>query len=214
MAANPAVIIGTRAEARIVLDILNNNDVITFGFVTDDNEKLNTVINDVSVFGKIEDSDVKKILKDVNIDYFIAEGEIPIRRKLTGKLGQLCGRPPVNVIHRFAYVSPYAKIGFGNLLNMGAFLNPNTIIGDMNFFHSYVSVEPDVEIGNYCNFGSGVRIGGNVFIGNEVFIGTGAVIHPGVKIGEGAIIGAGAVVLRQVDPGTTVFGNPGQTIKK
>ena len=44
-------------------------------------------------------------------------------------------------------------------------------------------------------------------------IGAGAVILPGITIGEGAMIGAGAVVTRDVEPGTTVVGNPARALQ-
>jgi UDP-2-acetamido-3-amino-2,3-dideoxy-glucuronate N-acetyltransferase len=43
-------------------------------------------------------------------------------------------------------------------------------------------------------------------------IGSGATILGGVRIGRGATVGAGAVVTRDVEPGTTVVGNPATPI--
>ncbi|MFP4013486.1 MAG: acyltransferase [Chitinispirillaceae bacterium] len=45
-------------------------------------------------------------------------------------------------------------------------------------------------------------------------IGSGATIMCGVEIGEGAIVGAGSVVLRSVDTGTIVAGNPAKFIRR
>ncbi len=49
---------------------------------------------------------------------------------------------------------------------------------------------------------------------SDASIGAGAIILPGVRIGMGAIIGAGAVVTRDVEPYTTVVGNPARPINK
>jgi UDP-2-acetamido-3-amino-2,3-dideoxy-glucuronate N-acetyltransferase len=43
-------------------------------------------------------------------------------------------------------------------------------------------------------------------------IGSGATILGGVRIGRGALVGAGAVVTRDVEPGTTVVGNPARPL--
>jgi virginiamycin A acetyltransferase len=55
---------------------------------------------------------------------------------------------------------------------------------------------------------------GNTVIGNDVWIGREAVIMPGVTIGDGAIIAARAVVVSDVDPYTTVGGNPAKHLKE
>ncbi len=44
-------------------------------------------------------------------------------------------------------------------------------------------------------------------------IGTGAIILGGITIGEGALVGAGAVVTKDVQPQTTVIGNPARVYK-
>lgn len=54
---------------------------------------------------------------------------------------------------------------------------------------------------------------GSVVIGNNVWIGDKATILPGVTIGDGAVIAANAVVTKDVEPYTTVAGNPARVIK-
>ena len=44
-------------------------------------------------------------------------------------------------------------------------------------------------------------------------IGANATILPGVTIGQGAVVGAGAVVTKNVEPNTTVIGNPAKKVK-
>jgi len=51
-------------------------------------------------------------------------------------------------------------------------------------------------------------------IGRNAKIGANATLLPGVKIGENAIVGAGAVVVRDVDPGAVVAGNPARVINQ
>ena len=55
---------------------------------------------------------------------------------------------------------------------------------------------------------------GDTVIGNDVWIGQNAVILPGVNIGDGAIIGANSVVGSDVDPYTSVAGNPARVLRK
>jgi acetyltransferase-like isoleucine patch superfamily enzyme len=45
-------------------------------------------------------------------------------------------------------------------------------------------------------------------------VGGAAVLLPGIEVGEEAFVGAGAVVLRDVEPGTLVVGNPARPIRQ
>ena len=53
---------------------------------------------------------------------------------------------------------------------------------------------------------------GAVHIGEHVLIGTRSMIQKGVTIGDGAIVAAGSVVVRDVEPGTIVAGNPARAV--
>lgn len=46
------------------------------------------------------------------------------------------------------------------------------------------------------------------------WIGMGALLMPGVTIGEGAMVGAGSVVTKDVEPYTSVAGNPAGVIRR
>jgi len=84
-----------------------------------------------------------------------------------------------------------------------------------------------VEIGNNVAIASGVRFlthdgasfifrdefpalrfFGKIVIEDNCFIGAGSTILPNVRIGKGSIVGMSAVVIRDVKPGSVVFGNP------
>jgi len=53
-----------------------------------------------------------------------------------------------------------------------------------------------------------VDITGGVTLGEGVLVGSHASVLPRLKVGAGAIIGAGSIVVRDVEPGVTVFGVP------
>jgi acetyltransferase-like isoleucine patch superfamily enzyme len=58
----------------------------------------------------------------------------------------------------------------------------------------------------------GNLINGDVTIGDKCLIGAGAIIRPGKQIANYSVVGIGSVVIRNVNEGATVFGNPAQKI--
>jgi UDP-3-O-[3-hydroxymyristoyl] glucosamine N-acyltransferase len=98
------------------------------------------------------------------------------------------------------------EIGAGSVVSKGI-LRP-TEIGD------------DVVIGNLCNIGHsailgngvwmsvGTLVGGHTQVRAQTTIGLGSRIKDNLVIGEGASLGMGSVVVKSVDPGHSVFGNP------
>lgn len=70
------------------------------------------------------------------------------------------------------------------------------------------------------NFGASVlthdfvrRMHVDTRIGERCQIGAQSIIMPGVTVGDGCIIAAGSVVIRDVPPGSLVFGNPGRVME-
>lgn len=53
-----------------------------------------------------------------------------------------------------------------------------------------------------------------ILIGPDAWIAADAFVGPGVTVGAGAVVGARAVVMKDVQPGHIVVGNPARTIKK
>jgi acetyltransferase-like isoleucine patch superfamily enzyme len=50
-------------------------------------------------------------------------------------------------------------------------------------------------------------------IGERCQIGAHSIIMPGITIGDSCVIAAGSVVIRDVPPGSLVFGNPGRVME-
>ncbi|CAN6307666.1 unnamed protein product [Urochloa humidicola] len=103
-------------------------------------------------------------------------------------------------------IHPGARIGCGILFDHAT----GVVIGETAVVGNDVSILHGVTLG-----GTGKESGDrHPKVGDRVLIGAGASVLGNVHIGAGAKIGAGAVVLRDVQEGTTVVGNPAKAIGK
>jgi sugar O-acyltransferase (sialic acid O-acetyltransferase NeuD family) len=129
------------------------------------------------------------------------------------------GAEPMSIKSMNSIIYDSNEIGLGLILCANTMITSNVKIG--KFFHSniYSYVAHDCVIGDYVTFAPNVHCNGNVHIHDHAYIGTNAVIKQGTSskplvIGEGAVIGMGAVVTKDVQPFTTVIGNPAKVYRK
>lgn len=207
----PLAIIGTDADARIALDVALAQNIIVYGFMSDNEEYITKELNDVAVVMRIDTPEGKKFLDNEQMHVIVVERDIERRkelfRKTKGRKMEL-----VSLAYPDFIISDYANIGKSNLIGPGCKVMANSQIGSYNSFQGDVFVDTDVTIDSFCTFQSGVKIGRGVTIADEVFVGAGAVIFAGVKLGKGCYVGPGAVVLRDVAEKTKVFGNPAKEV--
>lgn len=112
------------------------------------------------------------------------------------------------VVHPQAIVSASAQIAAGAFIAMGAIIGTCAKIGRGSIVNSGAVIDHDSQLAENCHLATGARLAGGITVGRDVLIGAGAVLRQGLSVGAGAIIGAGAVVIRPVEAGSTVFGNP------
>ena len=110
------------------------------------------------------------------------------------------------------------QLGTGTILCPFVTLTSNIRIGQQFHANIYSYVAHDCVIGDFVTFAPGVHCNGNVHIEDHAYIGTGAILRQGkpgepLVIGRGAVVGMGAVVTRNVEPGTTVIGNPARVME-
>lgn len=151
--------------------------------------------------------------------YFnIAIADSGLREKFSTQcLGR--GGEPFSLRSRFSAVYDQVEISEGAIICAFSTITSNVRIGKYFHCNIYSYVAHDCVIGDYVTFAPNVHCNGNVHIGNHAYIGTGAIIKQGSSakpliIGEGAVVGMGAVVTKDVQPFTTVVGNPARPFVK
>jgi acyl-[acyl carrier protein]--UDP-N-acetylglucosamine O-acyltransferase len=98
------------------------------------------------------------------------------------------------------------------LVSVDAGLREPTKIGARTLLMKHVHIGHDAIIGADCELAPGTVIGGHVTFGDRVRVGVNACVRPFINVGEGARIGAGAVVVKDVEPGAVVVGNPARPL--
>lgn len=101
-------------------------------------------------------------------------------------------------------IHPGARIGCGILFDHAT----GIVVGETAVIGNDVSILHNVTLGGTGKM-SGDR---HPKIGDGVLIGAGCSVLGNIRIGEGAKIGAGSVVLKDVQPWTTVVGNPARIV--
>lgn len=112
------------------------------------------------------------------------------------------------VIHQPSFIGQKVKLGVDVKIQAFAFIPDNVEIGDRVFIGPHVCFTND----KYPPSHGAWKNDPPTIVEDDVSIGAGAIILPSIRIGTGARIGAGAVVTKNVEPGSTIVGNPGRML--
>jgi len=119
-----------------------------------------------------------------------------------------------NVIHKYAYISPYAKLGMGNFVGTNATIASKVALGDFNFINRNCSVGHHTIIGNRNKTGPGVTICSLCEIAEKNAFGANCTIIPELKIASEVEIGAGAVVTENISESGLYVGIPAKLVQR
>jgi UDP-perosamine 4-acetyltransferase len=202
------IILGAGGHARSVMDILHqNNDFDIIGCVGPES---------CEVLGQLvigNDNALETFFLRGIKNIFVAVGDNCLRDGLFQKVKSI-GFRPINIISRYAMISPRAHLGNGICVMAGAVINVNTIIEDNSIINTHCSIDHDCYIGRSAHIAPGVALSGTVKIGTGVQIGTGASVIDGVTIGDWSFIGGGAAVVSNIPEGVLAYGVPARIIRK
>jgi acetyltransferase EpsM len=150
-----------------------------------------------------------------NFEILVGIGSKKYRSPIVEILTNLFPRdlfPPV--IHKTAYISRSANIGFGSVLLANAYVGPDARIGDFCIANTGSIAEHEVSIGNFTILSPSVVIAGKSKIGENCFIGMNASIAQDVVLGHECTVGASSFVNHSFPPYSKIFGVPGKDVAK
>lgn len=209
--SKPVIIIGAGDHAKVLLDILLEQEVTVIG-LTDKSISKETCVYGVSVIG--DDSEILKY-KTNEIELINGIGSVgntSLRRKVFVSLKEK-GYVFKSVIHPSVIISKRAKIGEGTQLLAGSVVNTEAEIGDNTIINTKTSIDHGCVIGKHCHIAPGCSFSGCVKVGEGTHIGTGTSIIQGINIGKNVLIGAGSVVISDICDNEKAFGVPARVRK-
>ncbi len=211
MKKKPVILLGAGGHAKVLLDILLEQNVEIIGIAEKDGTDKSAGVYGVPVIGS--DSDVERYSPDTIelVNGIGSIGSTVLRHRIYEKFKQQ-GYRFRQVVHPTAIVSRRAELCEGVQVMAGAVINIGTRVGENSIINTRASVDHDCVIAAHVHIAPGVTLSGGVSVGDGSHIGTGAAVVQGVEIGANVIVGAGAIVLKNVYDGRTVCGVPANEI--
>ena len=161
----------------------------------------------VPIISSIDDYQVS-----INDVFVCAISDVNVKEACIEKIKKKNGEF-ISVIHRSAIVYPSSRIGEGVIIAPNCVVTDNVSVGNHVMINIHSMVGHDAMIGDYSSIMSYVNITGRCKIGRKVFLASGVQMSPLTTIGDQGYAGIGSVVLKNVNPGVKVFGNPARIIE-
>lgn len=207
MKEKPVILLGAGGHAKVLLDILLEQNIEVLGIAEKSGADLPPDLYGVPVIGT--DFDVQQYSPDkVELVNGIGSiGSTALRQKVYEKFKRqdYCF---TQVIHPGAIISRRAELGEGVQIMAGAVVNIGARVGENVIINTNASVDHDCVIGAHVHIAPGATLSGGATVGDGSHIGTGASVVQNVEIGANVIVGAGAVVVNNIEAGKTVCGVP------
>ncbi|MDR1882736.1 MAG: acetyltransferase [Prevotella sp.] len=187
---------GAGGHAKVILDILQSNNIIVEELFDDDRAIKNFMGIPVS--------------QEIKSPMIISIGNNSIRKKIAAKFSD-------NIYHKAmsktAIISDNVLIGDGSVVMQGAIIQSSSQIGNHVIINTAATVDHDCTIHDFVHIAPGVNLCGEVMVGEGTLIGAGSTVIQGIKIGKWCEIGAGSVVIKDVPDNAVVAGVPAKILK-
>ncbi|MDD2814225.1 MAG: acetyltransferase [Thiotrichaceae bacterium] len=205
------IILGSGGHARVLLEILNNQNYPILGMTDVYTEKWGSDVAGVPVLGN-DSSIFKYDPQSVILVNGLGSTQQTTSRSNVFNLFFQNNYSFLSLAHITAYKSISAVLGYGTQLLAGSIVANQARLGNNVLVNTRAIVEHDCVIHDHCHLATGSIVCGQTVLGEGVHIGAGATIIQGLSIGKNATIAAGAVVVKDVPPNVLVAGIPARII--
>jgi len=207
------VIIGASGHAKVVIDIIEQNNEYNIIGLIDSFKPINSKVFEYNIIG--HEDELLALKEKYNFDTgIIAIGDNWTRKKVYKKIIDI--DPNFNfisAIHPKSIIGKNVEIGNGSVIIAGAIINSDSKIGKFCIINTKASLGHDGDLKEFSSLAPNSTVGGNVKIGTCSAICIGANILQDIVIGEHSIIGGASLVNRNVDNNRLVYGIPAKVIK-
>ena len=168
--------------------------------------------NNQTLLGLPVVSDPHRFVGDGAVRYCIAVGDPVSRCRIAKKLA-LEGALFESIVDPQAWIGATCSIGKGSIIFGYSSVTADSMVGRHVLINPGCTVAHDNRIDDFCSLSPGVDLAGHVECDEGCFLGTGAAVRPRIRLGRYAYVGAGSVVVRDIEPGIVVAGNPARPLK-
>jgi UDP-3-O-[3-hydroxymyristoyl] glucosamine N-acyltransferase len=106
------------------------------------------------------------------------------------------------------------RVEIGSLTTVCRGTLSDTVIEDGTKIDDHVHIAHNVNIGRHAFVIACAEVSGGVKIGERAWIAPNASIRNQISVGNDAVVGLGGVVVKHVEAGTIVVGNPAKTFNR
>ena len=208
---NHLIIIGAGGMGRSIYDMAQGCvgygvDFDIKGFIDDNIHALDMYPNYPPLLSSISDY----LPKDKDV-FVCSIGSMQTKRMVCELLKEKSAKF-LTLIHRTAVVGSNSIIGEGSVLAEYSLIGSDAVIGENSLIQCYAVIGHDCHIGDYVRIDTHCTCVGGITICDGATIHTSSVINHNVMVGKDATVGALSFVIRKVEAGTTVCGNPARKL--
>ena len=193
MMKKPLILVGGGGHCKSVIDVAESAGYTILG-ILDKPEVVGKHVFGYEIIGT--DDDMAKYAGKAVFVVTVGQIKSPDLRIKLHKMLAEAKCELATIIASTAYVSKYAIIGEGCIIN------------------TFANIEHDVEVGDYCHISTGGMVNGDCIVGDRCFIGSQSIIANRITVCRDTIVGTGSVVVKDIPFGCLCYGNPAKAIKK